>query len=183
MYKCFACMLSIAHMYMYFFECFVLIFDVCQGLLHFDLIGLIYLTLLDLVCVCFQDDTDSGYHTADGSLGAEARRYRASLQPLSVRKPPGEYTLTRDELRRTIEAFNDNNQGLIMSLVSHERYILWCEPISQRYFDVSPIFFARFSATGEQHIPGLHPCVHQPHSSHQYVACCSSTVNLRGTSC
>ena len=64
--------------------------------------------------LALQDDLDSGYHTADGSLRDDARGFRSiEARP----RPPGEYTLTRQELRRNIEEFNNNNFGLIMTLV------------------------------------------------------------------
>ena len=60
--------------------------------------------------ITLQDDADSGYHTASSTLQSRGRHV--------ARRPPGEWTLTREDLRCNIECFNNNNHGLIMSLVS-----------------------------------------------------------------
>ena len=52
-----------------------------------------------------QDDADSGYHTAENTL----------VTPTA--KSPGEWTLTREDLMRRIDAFNLNSHGLLMSIV------------------------------------------------------------------
>ena len=85
-----------------------------------------------------QDDLDSGYHTADGSLRDEARGYR-SIEARPA-KPPGEYTLTRQELRRSIEDFNNNNYGLIMSLVRLLLVFLHVLQCTTMYYNASTVF-------------------------------------------
>ncbi len=61
----------------------------------------------------FQDDTDSGYHTGDSTLRGQGQNATQVAAP-----SPGERTLTREELRKKIDAFNDDNQhGLLMKLV------------------------------------------------------------------
>lgn len=53
-----------------------------------------------------QDDADSGYHTGD------------SVTSSGSQKMPGEWTLTREDLLRRIDAFNLNSHGLHMTIVS-----------------------------------------------------------------
>lgn len=58
-----------------------------------------------------EDDADSGYHTAENTLVANCK------------KSPGEYTLTREDLARRIDAFNLNSHGLLMTIVSSPRTV------------------------------------------------------------
>ena len=75
--------------------------------------GIALYTITDHGIYSLQDDTDSGYHTGDSTLKGKAEK---------ANKTPGEETLSREELRRKIDAFNDNQHGLLMSLVSS---LLW----------------------------------------------------------
>ena len=63
------------------------------------------------VCVCYQSEPDSGYHTGSGNV----------LNVSSSKYTPSERTLTREDLRRRISMFNSNNHGLIMDPVGS-----WC---------------------------------------------------------
>ena len=62
-----------------------------------------------------QDDADSGYHTGGSTLRAVAAAARSVVTPPLATAPVAE---TRDELREKIQAFNNNNHGLVMTLVS-----------------------------------------------------------------
>lgn len=79
------------------------------------------------MCLCDQSEPDSGYHTGSGVvLNASTSKYT-----------PSERTLTREDLRRRITAFNSNNHGLIMEPVGR-RHCVKCTAavwvIFPRYF-------------------------------------------------